>query len=77
MTYGSFAPTEADKAAWRWYEIDRSQRIGAAIVAKYDLDPDLLRALKDAHEDDDSGVALDELLDIAEAAIEKRDEGAE
>jgi len=63
VTYGSFAPTEADKAAWRWYEIDRSQRIGAAIVAKYDLDPDLLRALKDAHEDDDSGVALDELLD--------------
>jgi hypothetical protein len=75
VTYGP--PSEADKAAWRWYEIDRSQRIGAAIVAKYDLDPDLLRALKDAHEDDDSGVALDELLDIAEAAIEKRDEGAE
>jgi hypothetical protein len=43
-------PSEADKAAWRWYEIDRS---------------------------DDSGVALDELLDIAEAAIKKRDEGAE
>ena len=79
MTYGydSFAPTEADKAAWRWYEIDRCQRLGAAIVAKYDLDPDLLQALKDAHEDDDSGVALDELLDIAEAAIEKRDEGVE
>jgi hypothetical protein len=75
VTYGP--PSEADKTAWRWYEIDRSQRIGAAIVAKYDLDPGLLRALEDAHEDDDSGVALDELLDIAEAAIKKRDEGAE
>ena len=44
------------------------ERLGAAIVAKYDLNLDLLRALEDAHEDDDSGVALNELLDIAEAA---------
>ena len=70
-------PSEADKAAWLWYEIDRSQRIGAAIVAKYDLDPDLLRALEDAIEDDDSEVAADALLDIGEAAMKKRDEGAE
>jgi hypothetical protein len=28
VTYGP--PSEADKAAWRWYEIDRCQRIGAA-----------------------------------------------
>ena len=46
MTASLGPPSEADKAAWRWYEIDRSQRIGAAIVAKYDLDPDLLQALK-------------------------------
>jgi HD-like signal output (HDOD) protein len=77
VTYGSFAPSAADKAAWIWYEIDRCQRIGAAIVTKYDLDPDLLRALEDAHQDDDSRVALDELLDIAEAAIAKRDKGDE
>jgi hypothetical protein len=70
-------PDEADKAAWRWRENDRSQRIGAAIVAKYDLDLGLLRALEDAHEDDDSEVALDALLDIGEAAIKKRAEGAE
>ena len=75
MTYGP--PSEADKAAWRWREHDRSQRIGAAIVAKYDLDPDLLRALEDAIEDDDIEGAADALLDIGEAAIKKRDEGAE
>ena len=70
-------PDEADKAAWRWRENDRSQRIGAAIVAKYDLDPDLLRALKDAVEDDNPDAVIDALLDLGEAAIEKRDEGAE
>jgi hypothetical protein len=75
VTYGP--PSEADKAAWRWREHDRSQRIGAAIVAKYDLDPDLLRALEDAIEDDDIEVAMDALLDIGEAAIKKRDEGTE
>jgi hypothetical protein len=71
------SPSEADKAAWRWYEIDRSQRIGAAIVRKFDLDPDLLRALEDAFEDDNSDALMDALLDIGEAAIKKRDEGAE
>ena len=70
-------PDEADKAAWRWRENDRSQRIGAAIVAKYDLDPDLLRALEDAFEDDNSDAVIDARLDIGEAAIKKRDEGAE
>ena len=70
-------PDEADKAAWRWRENDRSQRIGSAIVAKYDLDPDLLRALEDAFEDDNSDALMDALLDIGEAAIKKRDEGAE
>ncbi len=70
-------PDDADKAAWRWRENDRSQRIGAAIVAKYDLDPDLLRALEDAVAEDDIEAAMDALLDIGEAAIEKRSDSAE
>ena len=75
MTYGP--PGEADKAAWRWYEIDRSQRIGAAIVAKYDLDPDHRLRWHPRELEGGIEVAMDALLDIAEAAIKKRDEGVE
>lgn len=70
-------PDEADEAAWRWREYDRSLRIGRAIVAKYDLDPGLLRPLEDAVEADDIEAALDALFDIVEPALEKRDEGTE